>query len=406
MTPALRGGGAADRENVQNAVLLAVGIALLLVPVFLVPVEPLIIAAYAAALVAVAVAVGEWGWRFPLGTVDATPEETMAYLVRRLRAAGHLVHIKPPELTVSIGDEALVKMRVEPAKGRSRILYRADATIVGWLSIVRLPGIYRRVRAWGRDAAAAAIPPSGRLPPPPSPEDAQAMLVDALSETHRLAAEAYAAERETYQNSQALLILAAIMVWFLLFLGLSSMSADADFNRRMLTAAGWAFAVTLSVSLLGSWRIRRFRRSRIVQLQEWAGRLQEALRRESAPRAKADRDGSSLELLLKSHAEVPRWLDAARRASMSVDPMGWWAVFAMVYLGVDLILWDAPAFASFSLPLGAILGTAGFALLAGAVAYFRRWRHRRGATLARNLADWDRSYERLRDEMDRYLGRL
>lgn len=385
---------------------MAVGVGLLLLPVFLVPWEPLVAAAYTATLVAVAVVVGAWVWRFSLGTVEATPEETMAYLVRRLRAAGHVVHVEPPELTVAIGDMALVKMRVEPVKGRSQILYRADATIVGWLSMVRLPGIYRRVRAWGRDAAAAVIPRGGRLPAPPSPEDPQATLVDALSETHRLAAEAYVAERETYQNSQALLILAAITVWFLLFLGLSSMSADADVNRRLLTAAGWAFAATLSVSIPGGWLIRRLRRGQVVRLREWTVQLQDALRLESAPRAKADRGGSSLELLLKSHGEVPRWLDAARRASMSVDPMGWWVVFAMVFVGVDLLLWDAPAFASFSLPLGVILGIAGVAILAAAVVYFRRWKRRREAALARILADWDHSYERLRGELENYLGRL
>lgn len=385
-------------------VLLAVGIGLLLLPVALVPWEPPVAAAYTAILVSVGVVVGAWVWRFSLGAVEATPEETVAYLVRRLRTAGHLVHVEPPELTVAIGDEALVRMRVEPAEGRSRILYRADTTIVGWLSMVRLPGIYRRVRAWGR--VAAVVPPGGRLPPPPPSEDAQATLVNALSETHRLAAEAYASERERYQNSQALIIIAAITVWFLLFLGLSSMSADADFNRRMLSAAGLAFAATLSVSIPGGWLVRRFRRGQIVRLQEWTVQLQDALRLESAPQAKADREGSSLELLLKSHGEVPRWLDAARRASMSVDPMGWWAVFAMVYVAVDLLLWDAPAFASFSLPLGVILGIAGAAILAAAVVYFRRWRRRREATLARNVADWDLSYERLRGELESYLGRL
>lgn len=330
----------------------------------------------------------------------------MAYLIRRLRMAGHVVHVEPQELTVAIGREALVKVRVEPAGGRSRILYRASATIVGWLGVIGLPRIYRRVRAWGRDASATLVPPEGRLPPPPSSDDAQAMLVDAVSETHRLAAEAYAAEREKYQNAQALVILAAIMVWFLLFLGLSSTSVDADLNRRMATSAGWAFAVTLSLSIPGSWLIRRFRRGRIVRLREWADRLQAALHLESGPRAVGERDGSSLELLLTSQAEVPRWLDAARKASMSVDPMGWWAVFVMVYLGVDLLLADAPAFAAFNLPVAVIVGIAGVVLLVGAWLYYRRWRQRREDALARNQADWDRSYERLRGEIEQYLGRL
>ena len=380
--------------------------ALLLVPVFLVSWNPLVAAAYATVLVAGALGVGPWVWRFDLGTVDAPPAEATAYLVRRFRMAGHIVHAKPPELTVAIGLEALVEIRVEPEDGRSRILYRASATIVGWLTVIHLPGIYRRVRAWGREAAATVMPADGRLPPLPSLDDAQAILMDALSETHRLAGEAYAAERETYQNSLALLILAAILVWFLLFLGLSSMSADADFSRRMATSAGWAFAITLSVSVPGGWLIRRLRRGRVARLREWASRLQEALHRESRPREAGDRGGSSLELLLASQAEMPHWLDAVRKASLSVDPMGWWAVFAMVYLGVDLLLWDAPAFAVFSLPVAVIVGVAGLILLASAGIYYRRWRQRRRETLARAQADWDRSYERLRGEMEQYIGRL
>ncbi len=383
-----------------------------MVPVFLVPVAPLLVVAYAAILVIVAFAVAPWVWRFTLGTIQAAPPEARAYLVRRLRMAGHVVRVDREELTVDIGREALVKLRLEPVRGSSRIVYRADATIAGWLVFVRLPRIYRHVRDWGRDASAALMPPDGRLPPPPSPEDAQAMLVDALSETHRLAAEAYAAERETYQNSQALLILAAIIVWFLLFLGLSYPSglnpffANADVYRRLATSAGWAFAVTLSVSIPGGWLIRRRRRGRVVRLREWADRLHEALHLESNPREKQGRERSSLELLLTCQAEAPRWLDAARKASMSVDPMGWWAVFAMVYVGVDLLLWDAPAFALYSLPVAILVGILGAVLLVGAALYYRRWRQRRRETVARNEADWDRSYARLRLEMEQYLGRL
>ncbi len=389
-----------------------VGVILLLVPVFLVPVDPLTVVAYAAILVIVALAVAPWVWRFPLGTIHAAPPEATAYLVRRLRMAGHVVRVDREELTVAIGREALVKLRVEPVGGSSRVVYRADATIAGWLVFVRLPRIYRWVRDWGQDASASLLPPDGRLPPPPPSEDPQAMLVDALSETHRLAAEAYAAERETYQNSQALLILAAIIVWFLLFLGLSyppglnPFFANADVYRRLAASAGWAFAVTLSVSLPGGWLIRRRRRGRVVRLREWADRLHKALQLESNPRGTTRRNRSSLELLLTSQAEVPRWLDTARKASMSVDPMGWWAVFAMVYVGVDLLLWDAPTFALYSLPVAVLVGITGAVLLVGAAVYYGRWRQRRRETMARNEADWNRSYARLRAEMEQYLGRL
>ncbi len=402
----LVGGDAADRENVQNAVLLAIGVILLLVPVFLVPVEPLLVVAYTVVLVIVALAVAPWVWRFPLGTIDAAPAEATAYLVRRLRMAGHVVHVDREELTVAIGHEAIVKVRIEPFGGYSRIVYRADATLLGWLTVVQLPRIYRRVRAWGRDASTAVIPRGGRLPPPPSAEDAQAILVDAVAETHRLAAEAYAAEREKYQNSQALVVLAAIMVWFLLFLILAGIYEYMYITQRFEIAAGWAFAVTLSVSVPGSWLIRRSRRRRVVRIREWTDRLQEALRLESASYTEARQDGDSLELLLKSQAEVPGWLDAARKAGLSVDPMGWWAVFAMVYLGVDLLVWEAPAFGTLSLPLGVALGVVGVIILLGAGVYYGRWRQRREETLARIRADWDRSYERLRGEMEQYLGRL
>ncbi len=395
-----------DRENLQNAILLAVGVVLLLIPALLVPAPVLMMVGYGVAVVALALAVAPWVWRFSLGVIRAAPSETKAYLVRRLRLAGHVVHDEREGLSVAIGQGALIRLRVETVDGSSRVLYQANATVAGWLSVVRLPGIYRRVRTWGRDASVRFIPPGGRLPAPPSPEDTRAMLADALSETHRLAAEAAAAERETYQNSQALLVLAAIVGWFLLFLALNSLSSDANVNGRVTAAAGWAFVVTLSTSVPGGLILRRFRRGRVVALEEWADRLERALRAEAGPQVKEAPGESSLGLLLESHAEVPRWLDAARSASVSVDPMGWWTLFVMVYFGVELLLWQAPAAVPFSLLLGVVIGTAGIALLAGAWLYYRRWRKRREEAAAHARADWDRSYRRLRGEMETFLGRL
>lgn len=395
-----------DRENLQNATLLAVGVVLLLIPAFLVPAPVLQTVAYGAVLVALALGVAASVWRFSLGTVQATPSETTRYLVRTLRMAGHVVRAEQGGLFVAIGHEALVRLRVEAADGTSRVVYQAGATVAGWVSLVRLPGIYRRVRTWGQDASTRFIPPGGRLPAPPSQADTRAMLIDALSETHRLAAEAYASERERYQNAQALVILAAIIGWFLLFLALNSWSSEADVNSRMAAAAGWAFVVTLSTSVPSGWLIRRFRRGRIVTLRDWAARLENALRAESGARVRETPRESSLELLLESHRQVPQWLEIARNASVSVDPMGWWALFTMVYFGVELLLWQAPAVLPLSFLLGALIGMGGIALLVGAGLYYRRWKRRREEAMARSRADWDRSYRRLRGEMETFLGRI
>lgn len=329
----------------------------------------------------------------------------MAYLAHALRAAGLVVREAPSELTADLDHGATVKLYGAARDDRTQLFYRANPTALGWLSVIRLPRIFRRVRVWAREFAPSLVPSDGKLPGPPAPDDVRAQLEDVLSETHRMAAEASRAERETYLNSLALLAVSALFVWFLLFLGLSSTSTDPDFNRRMATSAGAAMVLTLAVGLPGGWLIRRARRKRVVQAEQWAARLRDALWRESRRARPKDGVEGSLELLLRSQEQMPRWHEAARRAGLSVDPTSWWTLFVLAYFGVDLVLWQAPAFAHFSLFLGAVLGAAGVAILVGGSLYWLRWKRRRDEMLARNRAEWERGYERLRGEMERYLGR-
>lgn len=386
-------------------ILLAAIAVCFLFPLLIVPAILPFIAADIAVVAILLLAVTPFAWRFPFGAVEASPRDALAYLAHALRAAGVVVRETPSELTANLDHGATVKLYGVARDGRTRLFYRANPTALGWLSVIRLPRIYGRVRAWARESAPSLVPSDGKLPGPSAPDDVRAQLQDVLSETHRLAAEASQAEQETYLNSFALLAVSALFVWFLLFLGLSSTSADPDFNRRMATAAGAAMAFTLSVGLPGGWLIRRSRRDRLVRAEQWAIRLRDALRRESIGAQPKDGAEGSLELLLRSQEEIPRWQEASRRAGMSVDPTSWWTLFVLAYFGVDLVLWQAPAFAHFSLFLGAVLGAAGVAILVGGGLYWLRWKRRRDEMLARNRAEVERGYERLRGEMERYLGR-
>lgn len=395
---------ATDRENLVNTILLAVTVALLLTPVFLAPSLWLVLP-YILFLVVFVPIAEMFLWKSFLGTTRGSPEDVLATLALRLRRAGYNPKSGDRELSVPIGAGTVVKILATVEGGGTRLLYRADATPLGWLSLVGLPWIFLRARAWTREKVVPLLS-RDETPVVPGPRDAvRVALLDGLHEVHHIASEAFLAERERYWNSQGVLAFGGLFAWFLLFLGISLTSSDPDLNRKMIVAAALASAVTAAVALPGGWLIRRRWRSRLLEAKAWVDRFGQALAREAASSSPETEGGGSLELLMESSPEVPSWLETARRAGLSQDPAAWLLVFVMVWVGVD-ILYGAPGFASFNLVLGFLLGALGLGILAASYVFYRRWRVRRDAALRRMREEWNRRYARVREAMERYLEGL
>jgi len=234
-------------------------------------------------------------------------------------------------------------------------------------------------------------------------DDIGATLDEALVEARRLAGDAHAAQRERYQSAIGYVLLAALIVWFLLFVGLGLVVKEPDLARRMTVSFLVATVTAIAVGAPGAWGIRRRARPDIVAAKAWADRLGEAMdRRRSGERP----TGSVFELLAEAAREVPRWLYAQRRAGLVRDPGTWGWIFLLVWLGVDILIGFMPSSIGLDFVATILVGVPSFGLLAAAAVLYVRWRRRREIRLETEQRDWDRRYEEVRGRMERFLEEL
>src|SRR5437867_3145025 len=283
---------------------------------------------------------------FPLGEVAASPESTLAYLGARLRYTQTRVAEKPGEVRVQIGGTSIARIQVRPSGAGSRVTFRMDFTPTGLFVVVLLflltplgglgipviLAVFAAVRRFARRDVAPLLPAAGPLPAR-RPDEVQDLLVSGLAEGHRLAAEAYDAERSGYHDAQIIVGIVAIFVWVLVLIVLVTSSTDPDFGGRVVSSLEVSAAAALAVGILAGIAVyqrfaavlRRFRSSMDALRGAWL--------REVSRVSPEDSGASSFELLVESSKEVPGWLDAVRRSGLSRDPALGMMLVAVAFWG-------------------------------------------------------------------------
>ncbi len=358
--------------------------------------------------------------KFALARSSLAPEQISPRLAHELRAGGYRVAEKPGRIDVRIGRVAALKVWVRPDPPGVEVRYQLDATPTGWgvimfftiivgfaLGLVAIPTIlYVFVRvhrfAEGRiDPLVSRLSAGGVSPP----EDVRAMLVDGLAEARRFAEEAYEAERTSHQDAHAVVLFATLLVWVFLLIGLLLSLPPADPWRRganpLLVATGSAAALGLTASAL----VWRHFRARIRSYRAWAERLRAALRLETSRTALEGPAPSAFETLMEASAEVPRWIEAHRRAGLSRDPAAGFLLVGMAIWTITL-LEGAVVSAGYGAPLQALFGGAAIGLSLALYAFYRRWKRTWEASARRSLAEWRRRLDEARGRMERYLQEL
>src|SRR3972149_6056375 len=99
------------------------------------------------------------------------------------------------------------------------------------------------------------------------------VLSEALTEARRLAKDAHAAERDRYQSGLGYIALAALFVWFLLFIGLGVVLAEPELNRRLLVSLIIASTVAAGAATPALWAVRRRLRPSVLAVMAWVDRL-------------------------------------------------------------------------------------------------------------------------------------
>lgn len=348
------------------------------------------------------------------------PAESLArHIVHQLRRQGLRVEERPEGITVRLDPVTAVRFRTVAVEGGSQLLYQPYATPSGWgtlitllvlvwtsvLGIVAIVLVAWKARRFATGPLASLVGAVDSLPPPPS-DDIRVLLVDGLSEGHRLASEAYEAQRSSYYDTLAVLGVVGLAVWvFVLLVLFFTLPSPSPWRE-------WASLLGLSTLIAGAatagmmWATRRRTRPRLLASREWAERLRSALNRESVREAPGPEEPSSVELLLDASGQVPGWLRVKRWSGLSGDQAAGWVVillgfvaFWVVWLAVDLAFAGAFLYA-------VLAAAAGTAMFAGAYVYWARWRRKQDEEIAETLEEWQERAQALRSRLDRFLQDL
>ncbi len=370
-------------------------------------------------VIAVCLLAGLFLPRWSLIRLRGAPDETYARLLNGLRRARFRVEEKPDHLVVRVGRWSAVKLWVRFERGGSALSYQLDATPSGWglimllailieISLLAPPVILFVFVQVERFITRAVLPLTASMESPreaTSEADVQTMLVDSLAEARRLAAEAYESERASYQDSQAMVLLGSVLVWGVALLLILLGVAPSEPLRQGFMALLVSLILAATAAALPAFWVRRRFRPRIVEYRGWSDRLESALADETSQHGSRTEPASVFETLVEASAQVPRWIEARRRAGFSREP-------ASGFLLLGLAIWAFTLYEGFWVGLGfgilyAVLVLAAAVLLSFAVlVFYRRWARRLKEASEQSLREWRDRLDRARTLMERYLDGL
>lgn len=409
-----------DREDLINGVLVATIVVLLLIVVVILPPLLFWFSFLAVSLIGVTLVFAALflPWR-RVARSPLPPDSLQKHVVYQLRREGLRVEEGTEGTKVRLGSVAALRVRFLPLPGGSEMRYQPYATSSGWGTLITLivlvwtsliglltvVYVERKARRFARDRLAAIVTGVDSLPPP-STEDIRVLLVHGLSEGHRLASDAYEAQRSALGDSVALVAVTGLAVWALALVLLVFGLPPGSPWREGAPLLGLPLAIGVGVTLGLEWAVWRRARPRILASRGWAERLRIALIREASRQPPAPAELSSVELLMELSEQIPAWLRLRRWVGLSGDQAAGWVVFLLGFiafwiLGLAFDLAYTGAFLD-----GLLAGLAGAAAAVGAYVYWARWRTKQEETIERTLDEWRRRTESLRSRLDGFLQDL
>ena len=359
--------------------------------------------------------------RTRLGTLRANPEDALTFIAHGLRLAQYRVKPSPGRLSVWVGRGGLVEIEARGTAAECEITWKAYATpgawgtvatliVLAWTAMAAIPVVvylYFRAAAFVRKQLLSMIPADGAIPASFHPDDISVLLVAGLAEGHRLAEEAYELERTTYQDHQGIVLLIAILTAFLLLAWVLVSSPEPDLTVRFQNALQTAILSAVALGGALALFVRLHFRPRILRFREWSGRLAAALEREVRRETPAAEAPSAFELLSSATIELPRWLDATRRAGLAAD-FGMWTLLFLLALSAFQLFWYSAALAlsGVALYFTALLSLGGVGLSAVAYTINRRWKERQEQQIGAEMTRWQGRLETTRAQMEQFLKDL
>ena len=349
-----------------------------------------------------------------IGHLAVPPNQALTGIAHALRASLYRVTEEREGVTVRLGFISAVKVTARPSGDGTDVYLQPYPTPAGWMilfflwSLLTLPivlFILMRAREFARDRIASLTDPGAHLAAPSGPTEVRALLIDGLSEGHRLASEAYEAERSRYHDLLLLAIMGGIIAWGLVFILAFTSSGEPVYGRQIEVSSVIAFPAGAVAMVLAVLAVRRARRPRVIRLKGWADRLREALEMEVGLSARNESLPSSFDVLSEASRQVPEWYVSLRKGGLSRET-GTWLVVTVAGVGAVSLFYMAAAYALVESRLAAGAALGGFLLAAGSYILYRRWRRRLDSERDRALSDWNRRLESVRSSMDQFLQDL
>jgi hypothetical protein len=359
--------------------------------------------------------------RFRLATLKTPPDLTLAYIADRLRRQGRRVRVDRDHLSVRIGSFSAVKLWAKPGM-EGVVRFQADATPRGWslvmflfffglapfgvvgiLATATVIAIFVRALVFARRLA-ATLPADGEIPEASSIADVDALLLGALAEGHRLAAEAYEAHRSSYWDGQVIVLAAAIVAWAVTLVAI--VTSGSWWIDRPLDPFLYAIAGGAAVALPAGSLVWRRYGARLHEMRAWSIRLESAWLQQAGRASPSDTEPSTFELLAEASSHVPAWIDVSRRSGFLEAPHTGFLAPVLAFYAFSLFIGGSSLLIGGSTAIGALLLGGGVLLAVGAHRLNRQWRHAQDSAGRRLLSDWTNRYDAIRGRMERFLQDL
>jgi len=356
--------------------------------------------------------------RFRLTAVEGDPEQVLSDLAHRLRISRFRVSSKPGQLIITTSSIAAVKVKARRTSEGTVIIYQSSATPSGWSIIL----ILLLVMYTGPVALAISLyilykasifastrikPRLSQLPIPTLHDqelDARGMLIDGLSEGHRLSAEAYEAARSTYQDHILIVVTMGIILFLTVVLSAGFyLLQDIDAETRVPLAFLIGLVSALAFMVI-SWR--RFASKAVPALRElksWKARLDRALTREVAHEDLPDDEPCSFEMMADSLREIPKWMRIRKKAGMFRQPLHWILIVLFAYSAIMAAFMSVLSVGNgqSSAATWSIAFSSLFACLA--LAIYLRWRKSQREEYEATVKDWAIRHDELMADVEAYL---
>src|SRR3989304_5951934 len=129
-----------------------------------------------------------------------------------------------------------------------------------------------------------------------------------------------AAPRSAYWDTAGLVLIGAILIFGVVLAGSLVASSGAVLRVRVIDGLAQSATASTTFGVVAWFVVRQRLRPRLFEIRRWMGRLRDAWTREASGGTPADAGARGFELLMEASREVPGWLEARRRTSLS---RGW-----------------------------------------------------------------------------------